>query len=106
MKALMLLAILLGACAPAAPAAPAQRTTVELAYSDDPSRHALLWALVNGRVTSSTVDVKVSFLPVAQIIPAANTKQFDAIEATPLAVPRAPGEQPGFLILSDRKSVV
>lgn len=101
MKALMLLAIVLGACAPAAPAAPAQRTTIELAYSDDPSRHALLWALVNGKVTSTTVDVKVSFLPVAQIIPAANTKQFDAIEATPLAVPRAPGEEPGFLILSN-----
>jgi ABC-type nitrate/sulfonate/bicarbonate transport system substrate-binding protein len=103
MRALMVLAIVLGACAPAAPApaAPAQRVTIELAYSDDPSRHALLWALVNGKVGSSSIDVKVSFLPVAQIIPAANTRQYDAIEATPLAVPRAPGDEPGFLILSN-----
>lgn len=98
MKLVLILALVMAACAPAAPA---QRTTLEIAYADDPSRHALLWALVNGKVTSSTVDVKVSFLPLAQIIPAANTKQYDALEATPLAVPRAPGAEPGFLILSN-----
>lgn len=100
MKVLIALALLVAACAPA-PAAPVQRTTLEVAYADDPSRHALLWAIVNGKVTSPTVDVKVSFLPLAQIIPAANTKQYDALEASPLAVPRAPGAEPGFLILSN-----
>ncbi|MBI2324078.1 MAG: ABC transporter substrate-binding protein [Chloroflexi bacterium] len=100
MKLLAVLTILVAACTPA-PAEPAQRTTLEIAYADDPSRHALLWGIVNGKVTSPTVDVKVSFLPLAQIIPAANTKQYDALEATPLALPRAPGAEPGFLILSN-----
>lgn len=98
MKVLLALALLIAACAPATPP---QRTSLEIAYADDPSRHALLWAMVNGKVTSPTVDVKVSFLPFAQIIPAANTKQYDALEATPLALPRAPGAEPGFLVLSN-----
>lgn len=98
MKLALALAVLLAACAPAAPQ---PKTTLEIAYADDPSRHALLWAITSGKVTSPTVDVKVSFLPLAQIIPAAGTKQYDALEASPLAVPRAPGAEPGFLILSN-----
>ena len=70
-----------------------KRTVVELAYSDDPSREALLWGILNGHVTSDTIEVKVSFLPLGQIIPAANTKQYDAIEATPLAVARGPASR-------------
>lgn len=93
---------LVGACAPAAPlpSAPVSRESLSIAYADDPSRVALLWAITNHKVTSPLIDVAVSFLPLAQIIPAANTKQFDAIEATPLAVPRTAGREPGFLILS------
>lgn len=93
----------LGACGPAAPTAPASavpRETITLGYSDDPSRVALVWAITNGKVSSPFLDVRISFLPVAQIIPAANAKQFDVIEATPLAVPRTAGGEPGFLILS------
>jgi len=94
--------VLVTACAPAAPAAAPSvaRQSVSLAYADDPSRVALLWAITNHKVTSPLIDVTVSFLPLAQIIPAASTKQFDAIEATPLAVPRTAGREPGFLILS------
>ena len=87
-----------GAPLGASPSAP--RQTLTLAYADDPSRSALVWAIQNGKVTSPTVDLKITFLPVAQIIPAANTKQFDVIEATPLAVPRTAGAEPGFVILS------
>lgn len=100
---LSLIAVLALACGPAAPsptATGAARETLTLAYSDDPSRVALLWAITNKKVTSSFLDLQVSFLPVAQIIPAANTKQFDAVEATPLAVPRTVGAEPGFLVLS------
>lgn len=95
-------AFLASACAPAAspPAAPSVREHLSVAYADDPSRVALLWAITSRKVTSPTIDVAVSFLPLAQIIPAANTKQYDAIEATPLAVPRTAGREPGFLILS------
>lgn len=96
------LALLMAACGPGGPAAPpGPRTTIDLAYSDDPSREALLWGITSGKVTSPSVDVNVKFLPLGQIIPAANTKQFDAIEATPLAVARTAGGDPGFLILSN-----
>jgi NitT/TauT family transport system substrate-binding protein len=90
------------ACGAAAPAAApsVQRQPITLAYADDPSRVALLWAITNNKVTSPSIDVTVSFLPLAQIIPAGNAKQYDAIEATPLAVPRTAGREPGFLILS------
>ena len=101
--AVALVALLLAtACAPSAPAATAtvERQSVTLAYADDPSRVALVWAITHQKVTSPFLDVQISFLPLAQIIPAANTKQFDAIEATPLAVPRTAGGEPGFLILS------
>ncbi len=100
--ALVALVILSCGAAPAAttPAPSVERQTLTLAYADDPSRAALVWAIQNGKVTSKTIDLRISFLPVAQIIPAANTKQFDVIEATPLAVPRTAGAEPGFLILS------
>jgi NitT/TauT family transport system substrate-binding protein len=99
------MALAVVACAPAGtPVAPTtttvERQTLTLAYSDDPSRVALLWAITNKKVTSPFLDVQASFLPVAQIIPAANTKQYDAIEATPLAVPRTAGGEPGFQIIS------
>jgi ABC-type nitrate/sulfonate/bicarbonate transport system substrate-binding protein len=105
---LPLIAALVLSCGPAAtPATPSPtvsavaRETLTLAYSDDPSRVALVWAITNQKVTSPFLDLQISFLPVAQIIPAANTKQFDAIEATPLAVPRTfAASEPGFLILS------
>lgn len=84
----------------ATPATPGPKTVLEIAYADDPSREALLWAIINGRISSDTVEVRVSLLPLGQIIPAANTKQYDAIEATPLAIPRTLGGEPGFLILS------
>ncbi len=107
MRSAVLAALLvLASCAPPPPSAPTAtsaapvRETLTLAYSDDPSRVALLWAITNKKVTSPFLDVTVSFLPVAQIIPAANKQQFDAIEATPLAVPRTAGGDPGFLILS------
>src|SRR5713226_9282154 len=105
----LITALAITACTPAgtpvapttaATATPAERQTLTLAYSDDPSRVMLLWAITNKKVTSPFLDVQVSFLPVAQIIPAANTKQYDAIEATPLAVPRTAGGEPGFQIIS------
>jgi NitT/TauT family transport system substrate-binding protein len=95
----LIVATACGAAAPAASTA-APRQPISLAYADDPSRVALLWAITNKKVTSPLIDVSVSFLPVAQIIPAANAKQYDVIEATPLAVPRTAGREPGFLILT------
>jgi NitT/TauT family transport system substrate-binding protein len=104
---LPLIATLVLSCGPAAaPATPtpsgsAARETLTLAYSDDPSRLALVWAIANKKVASPFLDLQISFLPVAQIIPAANAKQFDAVEATPLAIARTfTAAEPGFLILS------
>ncbi|HET8569370.1 MAG TPA: hypothetical protein VFM93_10340 [Candidatus Limnocylindria bacterium] len=85
----------------AAPTGSPARESLTLAYADDPSRVMLLWGITSGKVTSPFLDLKVSFLPVAQIIPAANTKQYDVIEATPLAIPRTLGAEPGFQIVSN-----
>jgi len=50
------------------------RQTITLAVADDPGRAALLWAIANKKVSSPFLDVALSFLPVAQIVPAVRAK--------------------------------
>lgn len=76
------------------------RTTVSLAVLDDPSRHAALYAIEQAIVTSDTVDLDVTYLPLSTIIEVAAAKQYNIIEATPLAVPRAAAGGFDFVILS------
>lgn len=76
------------------------RTTVSLALLDDPSRRAALYAIEQGIVTSDTVDVDLTYLPLSTIIEAAPAKQYDVIEATPLAVPRGAARDLNFVVLS------
>ncbi|MCH7811126.1 MAG: hypothetical protein IH958_00665 [Chloroflexi bacterium] len=76
------------------------RVTVSIAVLDDPSRAAALFAIEQGIVTSDFVDVEIAFLPLSTIIDVAPAKQFDVIEATPLAVPRAAAGGFDFVILS------
>ena len=99
----LVLALVVAGCAPAgAPATPtapavtptaaptaAPKSVLKVALLDDPSREAVVWAIKTGRVTSATVEPRFTFLPLGQIIPAAATKQFDVIEATPLQIPRS-----------------
>jgi len=71
---------------------------VRLAYLRDASRETALYALRRGLVTSPGVRVALHTLPLAVIIAATPTRQYDAMEASALAVPRARGDAP--LILS------
>lgn len=65
------------------------RETVSLAVLDDPSRHAALYALEQGLVTSNIVDVSITYHPMSALNEATSTRQYDVVEAPPLAVPLA-----------------
>ncbi|MFQ5860044.1 MAG: ABC transporter substrate-binding protein [Dehalococcoidia bacterium] len=77
-----------------------ERQRLSIAYLDDPSREAVLYAITEGIVTSDTVEVEVDFLPLGTIIEAAPTKRYDAIEAATVAVPIAASRGLPFIILS------
>ena len=65
------------------------RQTVSLAVLDDPSRRAALYALEQGLVTSNAVDVSISYQPMSALNEATSARQYDVVEAPPLAVPLA-----------------
>ena len=74
--------------------------TISLALLDDPSRRAALYAIEQGLVTSTDIDVNITYLSQSEIEAAATTKQYNVIEAVPLAVPRASGEGSELAIVS------
>lgn len=78
----------------------ADRTTVSLALLDDPSRRAALYAIQQGIVTSDSVDVDLTYLPLSTLIEAAPARQHDVIEATPLVVPLGAARDLDFVVLS------
>jgi NitT/TauT family transport system substrate-binding protein len=65
-----------------------------VAYLEDPSREVVFYAIREGIVKSDEVTPTLVPLGIAAVIQSAGTKQYDFIEATPLAVPR--GAQRGF----------
>ncbi|MBI2370113.1 MAG: ABC transporter substrate-binding protein [Deltaproteobacteria bacterium] len=73
------------------------REVVTAAYLDDPTRDMVLYALTEGIITSRSVEVKFSFLPLAAAVEAFQFKRYDLIEASPMAV--AGGAARGFRIL-------
>ncbi len=76
------------------------RITISLAVLDDPSRRAALYGIEQAITTSDTVDLDITYLPLSTIIDVAPAKQYDIIEATPLAVPRAAAADFDFVVLS------
>lgn len=103
---LLALTLLAGACAQAATPGPTAQPTAEpparlsLAVLEDPSRDVFLFALENDLVTSPTLEIEVTKLPLALIIEAARSQQFDLIEAATTAVPLAAAGGFKFLIFS------
>lgn len=77
-----------------------ERTTVSIALLDDPSRRAALYAIEQGIITSDTVDLDLTYLPLSTITEAAPAKQYDVIEASPLTVPVGAARDLDFVILS------
>lgn len=62
-----------------------EKTTISLAYLDDPSRFAAVYAIREGIVTSDKVTIDFTFLPLASAIEAYQTKRYDILEASSLA---------------------
>ncbi|MDZ4278124.1 MAG: hypothetical protein U1B78_03180, partial [Dehalococcoidia bacterium] len=77
-----------------------ERITVSVAVQDDVAHRAALYAIDQSIVTSDTVDLDVTYLPLASLIEAAPAKQYDVIEATPLAVAQGADQQLDFIVLS------
>ncbi len=76
------------------------RLTVSLALLDDPSRRAALYAIEQGIVASSNIDVNITYLAPSALAEAATTKQYDVIEGLPLIVPTSARQDLGFIVLS------
>lgn len=76
------------------------RTTISLGVLDDTSRRAALYAIEQGIVDSETIDLSITYLPRSQLTDAVSARQFDVIEASPLAVPLGVERDLEFVILS------
>ena len=76
------------------------RTTISLGVLDDASRRAALYAIEQGIVGSETIDVSVTYLSRSELTDAVSARQFDVIEASPLAVPLGVERDLEFVIVS------
>ena len=76
------------------------RTTLSIGVLDDPSRRAALYAIEQGIVSSETVDLNVTYLSRSELRDAVSARQFDVVEASPLAVTLGEERDLGFVIVS------
>jgi len=76
------------------------RVTVSVALLDDASRHAALYAIEQGLVSSPDIDVDITYLSASALAGAATTKQYDVIEALPLVLPASARQDVGLVVLS------
>ena len=76
------------------------RTAISLAVLDHASRRAALYAIEQGIVGSDIVDLNISYLAPSEMTDAAAARQFDVVEATPLAVPLGIERELEFVIVS------
>ena len=76
------------------------RETVGLALLDDPSRRAAMYAIEQGIVGSETIDISITYLARSELTDAVSARQFDVIEASPLAVPLGVERELEFVIVS------
>ncbi|MCI0777943.1 MAG: hypothetical protein J4N95_07160 [Chloroflexi bacterium] len=76
------------------------RATISLGVLDDASRRAALYAIEQGIVDSETIDVSITYLARSELTDAVSARQFDVIEASPLAVPLGVERELEFVIVS------
>lgn len=62
------------------------RVTMSLALLDDPARRAALYAIEQGMVTSSKIDISITYVSARALGEAATTKLYDVVEASPLVI--------------------
>ena len=76
------------------------RTTISIGVLDDVSRRAALYAIEQGIVGSEMIDLSITYLPRSEMTDAVSARQFDVIEASPLAVPLGAERELDFVIVS------
>lgn len=84
-----ILAALVAASTALAATAAAAKETITFAYLDDPSHHAVMWALQNGKVTSDLVAVEATALQIPALIQATAARTYDVVQTAAMAIPRA-----------------
>jgi NitT/TauT family transport system substrate-binding protein len=76
------------------------RKKITYLYLLDPVYDAVLWAIRNGKVTSSLIDVEATGANIPALIQATATKQFDVVMSAVIAVPSAAARGLQLRILS------
>lgn len=64
------------------------KAVVTVAQAADPALEAALWAAMNGKVTSDTVDLRVDLVSIPATIQAISTQQYDIVVAVMHLLPR------------------
>ena len=64
------------------------REAVTMVHPTDPVFEASVWPILNNKVTSDKVELKVSFTSIPAVIQAATTKQYDLVPMVTNALPR------------------
>lgn len=84
----LLLSTILAALALAPLPAPA-KDKISYAYLIDPALDGVLYGIKSGKVTSPTVDIAATPLPIPALIQSTTTKQYDVVMNAVLSIPRA-----------------
>lgn len=85
----VLLSSLAGLAACGSGASAAKGSPITIAVLDDPTRHMAFWALEHGKVDLGGVKVKVVYVPTQTAQQAYQSRQYDIVETSPVAVPIA-----------------
>lgn len=73
---------------------------VTYAYLLDPAYDAVVWAIKNGKVKSSLIDVEASGMLIPQLLQVTSTKQYDVVMTAVIGVPAAAARGLDLRILS------
>jgi NitT/TauT family transport system substrate-binding protein len=84
---------------PAMPPAMA-KDKISYAYLIDPALEGMLYGIKSGKVTSATVEIAATPLPIPALIQSTTTKQYDVVMNAVLSIPRALEEGLKMEILS------
>ncbi|HUK61388.1 MAG TPA: ABC transporter substrate-binding protein [Stellaceae bacterium] len=71
------------------PLAAAAKDKISYAYLIDPALEGVLYGIKSGKVTSPTVDIVATPLPIPALIQSTTTKQYDVVMNAVLSIPRA-----------------
>ena len=76
------------------------RRTVSVAVFDDALHRAALYAIAQGFVQSSLVDLDITYLPQSGLAQAIDAREYDVVEASPILVAIDKGSRLDLVVLS------